>query len=73
MIAHYEARFVISSIDFMSKYPSKTNTGGHEEIPICMQVRREIGTFSRSLGSAKTVYFFPKLIERFKIELWLFL
>jgi len=72
MIAHHEARFVISSIYFMSKYSSKTNTGGHE-IPICVQVRREIGTFSRSLGSAKTVYFFPKRIERFKIELWLFL
>jgi hypothetical protein len=53
MIAHHEARLVISSIYFMSKYSSKTNTGGHEEIPKCVQVRREIGTFSRSLGSGK--------------------
>jgi len=51
MIAHHEAHFVISSIYFMSKYSSKTNTGGHEEIPKCVHVRSEIGSFSRSLGS----------------------
>jgi hypothetical protein len=60
MIAHHEAHFVISSICLMSKYSSKTNTGGHEKIPKCLHVRSEIGTFSRSLGSGQYCTFLSK-------------
>jgi len=64
MIVHHEAHFVISSINCMSKYFSKTKTGGQEEMSKCVHVRSEIGTFTCSLGSGQDCTLLSKTYRR---------